>query len=138
MAKKNQPPNKVFKAITKTRTETRMKHPKEMVNEIIAWYDFNAVQKVMEQLEMWGDEDRVPTAEELKSKAYILLKNSLNTILYEYIAPSPQISMTMPVHEGKFQAIFEVDRGEITDISLHFILESWDAEAFESLEFSQN
>ena len=81
MAKKNQPPNKVFKAITKTRTETRMKHPKEMVNEIIAWYDFNAVQKVMEQLEMWGDEDRVPTAEELKSKAYILLKNSLNTIL---------------------------------------------------------
>jgi GTP cyclohydrolase III len=121
----------------KTRIETRIKHPQEMINEIVAWYDFSIVQKTMEHLQMWGENDEVPNVEELKSKAYKLLRDAVDVVKSDFIGADPNISITLPIHDGGFQAIVEVDRGDITDLSLNFIVESWDAEGIESLQYTE-
>jgi GTP cyclohydrolase III len=121
----------------KTRIETRIKHPQEMINEIVAWYDFSIVQKTMEHLQMWGENDEVPNVEQLKSKAYKLLRDAVDVVKSDFIGADPNISITLPIHDGGFQAIVEVDRGDITDLSLNFIVESWDAEGIESLQYTE-
>jgi hypothetical protein len=86
---------------------------------------------------MWGENDEVPNVEQLKSKAYKLLRDAVDVVKSDFIGADPNISITLPIHDSGFQAIVEVDRGDITDLSLNFIVESWDAEGIESLQYTE-
>ena len=119
------------------RIETRTKHPQEMIYECLAWFDFETVKKAVDYFGFWSNEkEQNPSIEELKETAYDLLVKGVTVLQTEYIAFDDKLSVTFPIHQKGFQTIIEVENGEITGISLNFILESWDTEAYEALEYT--
>ena len=120
------------------RTEIRTKHPQEMIYECLYHFDFQTVKKAVDYFGFWSNEkEQNPSIEELKETAYDLLFKGLNVLQTEYLPYDPGLSIVFPIHSNGFQAIIELENGEITNISLNFILESWDTEFFEDFEVTE-
>lgn len=104
-----------------------VRRKEDMINEIIAWFDFEKVQKTMSALNWeWADEG-IPNLKLLKESAYERLKDAIDLALSPENKSKPDVGYFS--HSGGFKATAYVDENyNLSFLQLEFIVTDWDSE----------
>lgn len=104
-----------------------MKTREQLISEIVENFDWERTHEAMSLLEwQWVDtitEDRVPTIGNLMVTAMKLLNDAYDGAMKE--------KETYHCGTGGFEAVAHVDKGELYNLELQFVLASWDAQVDE-------
>lgn len=108
-----------------------MKSNSEMIYQILAWFDFEKVHKVMTQLDWkWVDtENGVPSVVELKESAFSRLEDAISGVLDPRNKIKPDTAYYSNGGGLKATAIKDKNN-KITDLNLEFILEEYDVQNY--------
>lgn len=131
MAKKTKKP---------ARTETRYKTRQELIQETIAWMDWERVREVYKFFNWTWDkadtENGIPSVDDLKQHALELLNGAYDEaeerIKYKSNIDDSEISHS----SGGLASTVSLVNGEVYDVGILFIVESNSAEAVEVLSYS--
>lgn len=118
-----------------TRTEHRVKGKNELICEAIAWMNWENVHKVMEYLEWTWDDNGVPSTDDLKDKAEELMSGAYDEAVECIEVGGLTTDKTLSHFSGGLKGSVDIENGEIYDVTIEFIPESWSAEALESLTY---
>lgn len=99
----------------------------DMINEIMAWFDFDKVQKVMVGLDWeWYDEG-VPTIQLLKEAALERMESAIQQVLSPNNKEHHDIGWIS--NSGGFKATaWKSKKGKLKKVRLEFIVSDWDSE----------
>ena len=104
-----------------------MKTREKLINEIVENFDWEKTHNAMKLLEWrWAStdtEDGVPTIGNLMVTAINLLRDAYDGAMEE--------NETYHAGTGGFEAVAHVDKGELWNLELRFVLNSWDVEVNE-------
>ena len=120
------------------RTETRYKSRQELIQETIAWMEWENVHKVYTFLNWTWDKtnNEIPTIDDLKQHALELL-NSAYDEAEERLKYNSNIDDSEISHSsGGLASTVSLVNGEVYDVGILFIPESNSAEAVEVLSYS--
>ena len=99
----------------------------DMIHEIIAWFDFEKVQKTMTALDWTWGEEGTPSQFSLKESAYERLKSAAELVLSPNNTEHHEIPWISA--SGGFKATaWKTEKGELSRLLLEFIVTEWDAE----------
>ncbi len=99
----------------------------DMVNEVLAHFDFEKVNQTMKALNwMWYGEG-VPTIQQLKESAEERMYNAIDQVLSKKNKESHEVAWISAT--GGFKAMaWKTKKGKLAKVQLEFIVSEWDAE----------
>lgn len=124
------------KKVVVNRTEHRTKGKNELICEAIAWMNWEKVHNIMVYLEWTWDNEGVPNTDELKEKAQELMSGAYDEAI-ECIEIGGITDKTLSHYSGGLKGSVDIENGEIYDVTIEFIPESWSVEALESITHYQ-
>ncbi len=100
----------------------------DMVNEILAHFDFEAVNQTMKALNWtWATVEGVPTIQQLKESAEERMYNAIDQVLSKNNKESHEVAWISAT--GGFKAMaWKTKKGKLAKVQLEFIVSEWDAE----------
>jgi len=100
----------------------------DMINEVLAHFDFDIVHKVMRALNWkWFDTADIPTIAELKESAEQRMECAIKQALDPKNTEHHDIGFMS--HSGGFKAMaWKTKKGKLARVQLEFIVTDWDAE----------
>ena len=100
----------------------------DMVNEILAHFDFQAVNQTMKALNWtWATVEGVPTIQQLKESAEERMCNAIDQVLSKKNKESHEVAWISAT--GGFKAMaWKTKKGKLAKVQLEFIVSEWDAE----------
>ena len=101
----------------------------DMINEVIAHFDFERVKQTMDALNWtWCGSEETPTIQELKEAAQERLNNAIDGVLSKK-AKDLHHDVGWQSSSGGFKATaWKTKKGKLDFIKLEFIVSEWDAE----------
>lgn len=115
----------------------RVKGKNEMIQETLAWMNWEKVVKVMEFLNWTWNKEGVPDSDMLKEKAFDLLDEVYDQAveLIEYDVNANDNTLTNG--SGGLEASVTIVNGEIYDLGISFVVESSFTEAVEFFSYEE-
>jgi hypothetical protein len=100
----------------------------DMINEVLAHFDFEAVNKTMKALNWtWATVEGVPTIQQLKESAEERMSEAIDQVLSEKNKASREVAWISAT--GGFKAMaWKTKKGKLARVQLEFIVSEWDAE----------
>jgi hypothetical protein len=100
----------------------------DMINEVLAHFDFEAVNKTMKALNWtWATVEGVPTIQQLKESAEERMSQAIDQVLSEKNKESHEVAWISA--SGGFKAMaWKTKKGKLARVQLEFIVSEWDAE----------
>jgi hypothetical protein len=94
----------------------------ELIDEIMDWFDFEQVHKVMTALDWkWGDAESVPTMPELRKQARELMKTALIGLSNNFEEKNYSAAT------GGFEVTAFLEEDDVRILDLKFIVSEWTA-----------
>ena len=100
----------------------------DMVNEVLAHFDFQAVNQTMKDLNWtWATVEGVPTIQQLKESAEERMNNAIDQVLSKDNKESHEVAWISS--SGGFKAMaWKTKKGKLERVQLEFIVSEWDAD----------
>ena len=99
----------------------------DMVNEVLAHFDFDKVNQTMKALNWTWRDEGIPTIQQLKESAEERMYNAIDQVLSEKNKESHEVAWISAT--GGFKAMaWKTKKGKLKRIQLEFIVSEWDAE----------
>ena len=116
------------KMLEKPKPKSHIDPINKMIGEIIEEFEFDKVHKTMVSLNwVWGDSFAPPSIEEMKETAENILHEVATTRLGGYNITHHSSPITIRTGGFEAKAWCDEDRSQITDLSLEFVVTSYDA-----------
>lgn len=100
----------------------------DMINEVLAHFDFEKVQEVMRALNWtWFGSKEVPTLRELKESAEQRMSDAIEQVLSPNNTEHHEVGWVS--NSGGLKAMaWKKEDGTLARVQLEFVVEDWDAE----------
>jgi hypothetical protein len=99
----------------------------DMVNEVLAHFDFDKVNQTMKALNWMCYGEGVPTIQQLKESAEERMCNAIDQVLSKKNKESHEVAWISAT--GGFKAMaWKTKKGKLAKVQLEFIVSEWDAE----------
>ena len=99
----------------------------DMVNEVLAHFDFDKVNQTMKALNWTWRDEGIPTIQQLKESAEERMYNAIDQVLSEKNKESHEVAWVSAT--GGFKAMaWKTKKGKLARVQLEFIVSEWDAE----------
>jgi len=100
----------------------------DMINEVLAHFDFQAVNQTMKALNWtwWDKAEGVPTIQQLKESAEHHMNSAIEQVLSEKNKESHDVAFMSA--SGGFKAMaWKTKKGKLAKVQLEFIVSAWEA-----------
>jgi hypothetical protein len=99
----------------------------DMINEVLAHFDFEAVNQTMKALNWtWATVEGVPTIQQLKESAEHHMNSAIEQVLSEKNKESHEVAFISA--SGGFKAMaWKTKKGKLECVQLEFIVSAWEA-----------
>ncbi len=100
----------------------------DMINEVLAHFDFETVNQTMKALSWtWATVGGVPSLQQLKENAEHHMNSAIEQVLSEKNKESHKVAWMSA--SGGFKAMaWKTKKGKLARVQLEFIISSWEAE----------
>jgi hypothetical protein len=100
----------------------------DMINEVLAHFDFNSVHQTMQALDWtWATTEGIPTIEQLKDSAEDHMNSAIEQVLSKKNKESHDVAWISA--SGGFRAsAWKTKKGKLARVQLEFIVSEWDAD----------
>ena len=100
----------------------------DMINEVLAHFDFQAVNQTMKALNWtWATVEGVPTIQQLKESAEYYMNSAIEQVLSPNNKEHHDVGWISA--SGGFKAMaWKTKKGKLAKVQLEFIVSEWDAD----------